>query len=69
MKSFLLFVAALAGMLALVPLSTLAATGSWAATWRTIREYGFVLMILFVIPMAAGLLIAGFCLLVGIDPT
>lgn len=56
-------------MLALVPLTTLAATGSWRAAWRTCKEYGFVLLLLFVGPMAIGAAIGLVCWVLGIDPT
>jgi hypothetical protein len=69
MKSFLLWLAAMLGMLSLVPLSAWLATGRWSACVQCAKEYGVVLLILFVIPIVCGGLLALFFIAIGVDPT
>ena len=50
--------AVLAGMFLLVPGFTWLATGSWRRALESAKGYGVVCLILFVIPMALGLVAA-----------
>lgn len=65
MAHTLTLVAVLAGFFLLVPGIAWLSTGSWRQALDAAKGYGWVCLILFVIPAALGGIVAGFILLLG----